>query len=157
MHMPQYASLKMKPIYYSRIEAEWRIYLFQPMLFMVYWLMMTSSYGDIFRVTGHLWPPVNSPYKGQWRGALVFSLICAWINCWVNNCEAGDLRRHRAHYDIIVITLGTYCCELWIKIHSIKTFENVICKLLVILFWCQCVDRKGTRGRIWSTYFLRRL
>ena len=40
---------------------------------------------------------VNSPHNSQWRGALMLSLICAWINCWVNNCEAGDLRRHRAH------------------------------------------------------------
>ena len=46
--------------------------------------------------------PVNSPYKGQWRGVLIFSLICAWINGWVNTREAGDLRRHRAHYDLIV-------------------------------------------------------
>ena len=38
--------------------------------------------------------PVNSPRKGQWRGVLMFSLICAWTNGWVNNCEAGDLRRH---------------------------------------------------------------
>ena len=37
--------------------------------------------------------PVNSPHKGQWRGALMFSLICAWITDWVNNREAGDLRR----------------------------------------------------------------
>ena len=34
--------------------------------------------------------PVNSPHKGQWRGALMFSLICDWINGWVNNREAGD-------------------------------------------------------------------
>ena len=27
--------------------------------------------------------PVNSPHKGQWREALMFSLICAWINAWV--------------------------------------------------------------------------
>ena len=45
----------------------------------------------------------NSPHKGQWRGALIFSLICAWINDWVNNREAGDLRRYRAHHDIIVM------------------------------------------------------
>ena len=38
--------------------------------------------------------PVNSPHKGQWRGALIFSLICVWINGWVNNSEAGDLRRY---------------------------------------------------------------
>ena len=48
--------------------------------------------------------PVNSPHKGQWRGALMLSLICAWINGWVNNSEAGDLRRHQAHYDVIVMT-----------------------------------------------------
>ena len=47
--------------------------------------------------------PVNSPHKGQWRGALMFSLICVWINDWVNNREAGDLRRHRAHHDFIVM------------------------------------------------------
>ena len=47
--------------------------------------------------------PVNFPHKGQWSGALKFSLICAWINTWVNNCEAGDLRRHRARYDVIVM------------------------------------------------------
>ena len=40
--------------------------------------------------------PVNSPHKGQWRGALMFSLIRVWINGWVNNREAGDLRRYRA-------------------------------------------------------------
>ena len=47
--------------------------------------------------------PVNFPHKGQLRGALMFSFICAWINTWVNNCEVGDLRRHHAHYDVIVM------------------------------------------------------
>ena len=50
--------------------------------------------------------PVNSPHKGQWRGALRFSLICAWINGRVNNREAGDLRRRRTHYDVNVMTQG---------------------------------------------------
>ena len=44
--------------------------------------------------------PVNSPHKGQRRGALMFSLICTWINGSGNNHEVGDLRRHRAHYDV---------------------------------------------------------
>ena len=47
--------------------------------------------------------PVNSPHEGQRRGALIFSLICTWINGWVNNREAGDLRRHRAHYDVTAL------------------------------------------------------
>ena len=45
----------------------------------------------------------NSPHKDQWRGALMFSLIGAWINASVNNRDADDLRRHRAHYDVIVM------------------------------------------------------
>ena len=47
--------------------------------------------------------PVNSPHKGQWRGALIFTLICVWINGWVNNREAGDLSSYRAHYDVTVM------------------------------------------------------
>ena len=47
--------------------------------------------------------PMTSPHKGQWRGALMFSLICAWINGWVNTGEAGDLRRHRAQYDVTLM------------------------------------------------------
>ena len=47
--------------------------------------------------------PVNSLHKGQWRGALMFSLICVWINGWVNNREAGGWRRYRAHYDVTVM------------------------------------------------------
>ena len=47
--------------------------------------------------------PVNFPHKGQWRGALMFTLICARINGWVNNHEAGDLRRNRAHRDVTVM------------------------------------------------------
>ena len=53
---------------------------------------------------------VNSPHKGQWRGALMFSLICVWINGWINNREAGDLRRNRAHYDVTVMRSG---CSRW--------------------------------------------
>ena len=47
--------------------------------------------------------PVNSPHKGHWRGALMFSLINAWTNGWVNYRDAGGLRRHRAHYYVTVM------------------------------------------------------
>ena len=68
----------------------------------------------------------NSPHKGQCRGALMFSLICVWINGWVNNGEAGDLRRYRAHYDVTVInsTLFSWLLEgkssghRWILLHN---------------------------------------
>ena len=56
------------------------------------------SFGrGIFRSSG------NSPHKGQWRGTLMFSLICAWTNGHsLNNRDTGDWRRHRAHYDVTV-------------------------------------------------------
>ena len=47
--------------------------------------------------------PVNSPHKGQWHGALMFSLICIWTDDWVNNRDACHLRCHHAHYDITVM------------------------------------------------------
>ena len=71
--------------------------------------MMTSSNGNIFRATGLLWgePPVTggSPHKDQWRGTLMFSVICAWTNGWANNRDAGDLRHHCAHYDVTLMTV----------------------------------------------------
>ena len=72
--------------------------------------------------------PVNSPHKGQWRGALMFSLICLWINGWVNNGEAGDLRRYRGHYDVIVMSefffCHTHCCLLQILQSHAHTNEE---------------------------------
>ena len=47
--------------------------------------------------------PVNSPHKGQWHGTLMFSLICARTNGWVNNRDNGDLRRHHTLYDVTVM------------------------------------------------------
>ena len=43
-------------------------------------------------VRGIHWSPVVSPHKGQWCEAFMFSLICAWMNIWANNRNAGDLR-----------------------------------------------------------------
>ena len=56
--------------------------------------------------------PVNSPHKGQWRGALIFSLVCTWINSWVNNAEAGDLRRIQAHCDVSVMVILSWVLPL---------------------------------------------
>ena len=65
---------------------------------------------------------VNSPHKGQWRGALMFSLICAWINGWVSNRKAGDLKWNRAHNDVSVM----YCIWYGYTRHGIcfKSFRK---------------------------------
>ena len=58
------------------------------------------------------WPFVRGihrfPHKGQWRGVLMFSLIYVSINGWENDREAGDLRRYRSHYDVIVMRHWTH-------------------------------------------------
>ena len=80
--------------------------------------LLANIHDDVFK-SKHFpcyWPfvrgihqsPVNSPHKGQWRGALMFSLICTRINGLVNNDGAGDLRRYRAHYDVIVMLISTW-------------------------------------------------
>ena len=92
---------------------------------------------------------VNSPHKGQWRGALVLSLICAWVNTWVNNGEAGDFRRHRAHYDVIVkdccitgLLWGEPAGHRWITLITArpKTGSNMqsLDFFLLLLVWIIC-------------------
>ena len=86
--------------------------------------------------------PVNSPHKGQWRGALMFCLICAWINCWLNNHQGGHLRHHPAHYDVIVMqpsTPGKFLPSISLKAlkpwaqqtyyHNLQ-YHNVTCHLV---------------------------
>ena len=131
----------------------WRISVRQYLLYKtlpepILFFMMTSSNGNIFRVTGHLWrnrgihrSPVNSPHKGQWRGALMFSLICAWINGSVNNGEAGDLRRYRAHYDVTVM-------YSWARSPSVK--ENVTYITYVTHKPCSSIDGKAPPGPLIS-------
>ena len=64
--------------------------------------MMMSSNGNIFRVTG----PLCREFTGH-RLIPRTNASDAWINGWVNNHEAGDLRRHRAHYYVIIME----CCR----------------------------------------------
>ena len=82
--------------------------------------------------------PVISPHKGQWREALMFSLICARINHvngWVNNGEAGDLTRHRAHYDVIVM-----CWSGTVRCADIFTHRDVNIWVFIDTFVCRRWD-----------------
>ena len=96
-------------------------YLHHILISTVCYDVMTSSNGNIFRVTGtgiHR-SPVNSPHKGQWRSALTHSLICAPTNGWTNNRDAGDLKCHRLHYYVTVMaifridTSALLCHTMW--------------------------------------------
>ena len=80
------------------------VYFRSPWTQLTWWRHLMETFSALLALcAGNSPVPVNSPHKGQWRGALMFSLIYAWINDWVNNREAGDLRRQRGHYDVIVM------------------------------------------------------
>ena len=89
--------------------------------------------------------PVNSPHRGQWRGPLMFSLICAGIKDWVNNREAGDLRRHRGHYDVnvmnknVLLTLTSMCLYIYMHIDPYVLYIYIYAYVYV-LFWFYLID-----------------
>ena len=64
---------------------------------------------------------MNSSHKGQWREALMFTLICTRINGWVNNREVGDLRRHHGHYDVILM-INKLICSIVLYIKYINPY-----------------------------------
>ena len=91
--------------------------------------------------------PVNSPHKGQWRGALMFSLICPRINNWVNNGEAGHFRRHRAHYVVTVMPSPLTSCFLAVLPLCLK-LRSVIIFCIVKRTFCICSHVLTTYLRI---------
>ena len=100
------------------------------------WTRNESKYHDDVIKWKHFpryWPfvreihrsPVNSLHKGQWRGALMFSLICVRIHGWVNSREAGDLRRYRAHYDVTVMIISEF--YIW-TFHCLDDDYSISCQ-----------------------------
>ena len=79
--------------------------------------MMTSSDGNIFRVTDPMCRDFTGEVPSQksvTRSFHIFSLICAWTRGWVNNRDAGDLRRLHAHYD------ATLMWRTWIQLTKLQ-------------------------------------
>ena len=94
--------------------------------------MMTSSNRNIFRVTGPLcreftgdrWIPRTKASNVElW----MLSLICTWQNGWLNNGEAGDLRHHRAHYDVIVMTCICVCVCVCVCVYTALKWSTFHC------------------------------
>ena len=65
-------------------------------------------------VRGIHWSPVNSPHKGQWRWALMFYMH---LNKPLGKQSCGgDLRRHRARYNDMVMWCELGVCSIeWIQ------------------------------------------
>ena len=105
---------------------------------------VTSTWRHQMEIFPHYWPfvkgihrsPVDSSNKGQWRGALMFSLMCTSTNGWANCRDTGNLRRHGAHCDVTVIISGPMWCIypyssvllLWLEedMDKITWFHNMV-------------------------------
>ena len=110
-------------------------YMIQWWLIFHWELIHDDVNGNFFCVTGPLWGE-STGHKGQWSGALMFSLICTWTHGWVNNREASDLRRHRAHFDVTVMFVHA----------SVLTKEKLFARQANIFrsIHCRCLQRRGT-------------
>ena len=114
---------------------------------------MTSPNGNIFLVTGplcgeftgHRWIPRTKASDAElW----CFLWSAPWINGWVNNCENGDLRRHSAHYDVIVMSLvSRFHSQLGYSLSYIITW--VFLWLLWLIMWDKFIA--------WSKYIWKTL
>ena len=99
-------------------------------------------------VRGIHWSQVNSPHKAQWRWVLMFSLIYTWIN----NRDASDLRRHRAHHDVTVVNVESVLQSDWIEL---LRFQRWIDQMgLVVLSFCECRHNKDWWMTGWPSLVL---
>ena len=130
-----------------KCTANYSLHTMRELDLMKYWssLFWQFQHSNLFKMYHHddvikwkhfprYWPfvrgihrsPVNSPHKGQWRGALIFSLICGWKNGWINNREAGDLRRYRAHYDVSGMTKKCFRIQTHWNACSLQHIETPV-------------------------------
>ena len=103
----------------------------------------------------------NSLHKGRWRQALMFSLICTWINGWVDQHEAVDLRCQSAHCDVTLMIISPthgrpMRCLLWIwiLIYVLQVLLLVVCSMIVNYHMILAVsyDNWLFCDRIWMYY-----
>ena len=140
--------------------------------------MMTSSNGSIFRVTGHLCGEFTGELPAQrpvTRSFDVFFHLCLNKQLSKNNREAGDLRRNRTNYDVIVINIliqvwsippfkFTYFYEIvefWLRFHW-NLFPRV--QLTIRCIWSSTNSRCSNNIRVtndfiayWGATYIRGL
>ena len=110
--------------------------------------MMTSSNGNIFRVTCPLWGATTGhrwiPSQRQVTRSFDCFLWCApEQNDWANIPDAGDLTRHGTHCDVTLMTCQVFST---VKLYSLIFFNIWICIGLISWFVCAAV------GRVWSQH-----
>ena len=103
--------------------------------------------------------PVNFPLTDQWRGAMMFSLICAWTNVWANHQDTGELRHH-THYGAAPATMSKlnlqhdwacrfhYSDVIMSVMASQITYDSIVCSTV-----CSGADQRTTKLRVTGLFW----
>ena len=84
----------------------------------IIWKELPHYWPFVRGITGHRWIPLT---KASGAELWCFLWSAPWINGCVNNRDVGNLRRHRAHYDVIVMMY-----DLWNNRHGdVKTRKHL--------------------------------
>ena len=103
-------AIKMSHVAQTNLEIMYRIIKRYDM----HWDMMTSSNGNIFRVTGPLCGEFTGPGEFTAQRPVTRNFDVFFDLRWVNTRHAGDMRRHCGHYDVNVMSchaLKTESCH----------------------------------------------
>ena len=100
-------------------------------------------------------PPMTSPHRPVTR-SLMFSVICARINVWVNNGEAGDLRRHRAHYDVTMVVMIAVVAYVRVLI-NVKLPNVIYIRYAGCTIYLQCNNRLHDKIRLNSLSWILKI
>ena len=131
-----------------------------------WWFARLYKHGDVIK-----WkhPSVDSPHKCQWRGALMFSLVCTWTNGWANNQDAGSFKHHRAYYKVTVMVIqllercpkmesdGEICCAADLCGKCMKYFcfrvflAEVIHHCIILQSW-NSVSSESKLNLVWRVH-----
>ena len=104
---------------------------------LAWWRHQMETFSSLLAIcgrefTGHRWIPRT---KASDAGLWFFSLICPWINGWVNNREAGDLRRHCAHYDTTVMDRIPVTHSTSQEIYNYLVLSCLCCIYVIIILF----------------------
>ena len=83
----------------------------------------------------------------------MFSLISAWTKVWANRRDAGNLRRHRAHYDVtLIISFDGFNITIYSKFHRMHMHKHIHTYIICFAFITTTVRYKF----MWciSSYFI---
>ena len=96
---------------------------------MSWWRHQMETFSPLLALcAGNSLVPGEFPAQRPVMETLMFSLICVWINDWINNREAADLRCYDAHYDVIVMVRS--CLFRWISRLAVSSMPNVVTFLI---------------------------